>query len=245
MARAAKSATVTQAEARTIEFIGPPGRLVAVGDVPAVTGSPRISGKLEPFLVTGRQALRLRSTGRRGAARLGLRLDPATPPGEYEGELSAGDTAYRVLARVLPDPRVTLLAGELAFSGAVGETVTASLAIANDGNTGIEVPRAILIGLFDDDGLETAFAASYAKPVTGIDGFVEVFHGKLREAHSGLQKLSITRGAGTHAPGTSFAVDVAFDLRPPMRAGRRYHGVASTDFGEFSVSVSVSNGAAR
>lgn len=245
MARALKTAKAGGRETRTIEFIGPPGRLVAVGDVPKVQGPPRISGKLEAFLVPGREALRVRSAGRRGAARIGLRLDPRTPPGDYEGEMAAGEEAYRILAHVLPDMRVAVLAGELAFSGSVGETAIASLAIANDGNMEIELPRAIAIGLFDDDGLEAAFAASYAKPVTGIDAFVEVFHGKLREAHSGLQKLSITRGVGKHGPGTSFAAEFALELRAPMRPGRRYHGVASTDFGEFSISVSVSNGAAK
>lgn len=135
MARAAKTAKVAGSETRTIEFIGPPRRLVAVGEVPTVLGTPRISGKLETFLVLGRQALRVRSAGRRGAARIGLRLDPATPPGDYEGEMAAGEEAYRIRARVLPDMRVTVMAGELAFSGSVGETATASLAIANDGNT--------------------------------------------------------------------------------------------------------------
>jgi hypothetical protein len=245
MARATRTAKVAGDEIQTIEFIGPPGRLVAVGDIPLVPGTPRLSGKLEAFLVNGRQALRVRSAGRRGAARIGLRLDPATPPGDYEGAMSAGDEAYRIIARVLPETRVSVLAGELAFSGAIGETAVATLAIANDGNTEIELPRAIVIGLFDDDGLETAFAASYAKPVTGIDALVEVFHGKLRESHSGLQKLSVTKGFGKHGPGTSFAADFALELRAPMRPGRRYHGVVSTDFGEFSISVSVINGASK
>lgn len=245
MARAAKTAKADKTEARTIEFLGPPGRLVAVGDVPALTGVPEIKGDLEAFLRPGRQALRFRQAGRRGAARVHLRLDPATPPGDYTGEVVAGKETCRFLARVLPDPRVAVLAGELAFVGPLGGKATASLAIANDGNTEIEVPRAIPIGLFDDDGLETAFAASYGKPVKGIDAFVEVFHGKLREAHSGVQKLSVTKGYGTHGPGTSFSANFAMELKAPLRPGRRYHGVVSTDFGEFSISVSVTDGAVK
>lgn len=245
MARTAKKARSDRNEVRTIEFLGPPGRLVAVGNIPEITGVPEIKGKLEPFLVPGRRALRVRPAGRRGAARVHLQLDRATPPGDYTGEVVTEKESFRILARVLPDPRVTVLAGELAFSGPLDAKAEASLAIANDGNTEIVLPRAIAIGLFDDDGIETAFAASYAKPVTGIDAFVEVFHGKLSEAHSGVQKLAITKGHGKHAPGTSFSADFALELKAPLRAGRRYHGVASTDFGEFSISVSVTNGAVR
>ena len=248
MARAAKTAKAAKPEKstpRAFEFLGTPARLVAVGEIPEFSGVPEIKGKLAPFLLSGRQALRFRQAGRRGAARLHLRLDPTTPPGDYAGEIVTGKETHKFVARVLPDARVSVLAGELDFSGPLDSKPTASLAIANDGNTEIELPRAIPIGLFDDEGLETAFAASYAKPVSGIDAFVEVFHGKLREAHSGVQKLSVIRGYGTHAPGTSFAAEFALELKPPFRPGRRYHGVASTDFGEFSISVSVTNGAVK
>ena len=245
MERSAQTRQPTDTETRTIEFFGPPSRMVAVGDLPVFPESPRITGELEAFLPSGRQSLRLRQAGRRGAARVYLRLHPGTPPGDHEGEIVAGDETWPIIAHVAPDARVAVLTGELAFSGPVGGKATASLAIANDGNTEITVPQAIPIGLFDDDGLEAAFAASYAKPVKGVDGFFEVFHGKLREAHSGLQKLSITRGFGKHGPGTSFIADFALEIKPPMRPGRRYHGVASTDFGDFSVSVSVTNGAAK
>lgn len=244
-AKTAKKAKVDKTETQVIEFLGTPRRLVAVGEVPEFSGVPEVTGKLAAFLLPGRQALRIRQAGRQGAARVSLRLDPATPPGDYEGEVSTDKETCKIVARVLPDLRVTLLAGELDFSGPLDSQATASLAIANDGNTEIELPRAIAVGLFDDDGIETAFAASYAKPVAGIDAFVEVFHGKLREAHSGVQKLAVTKGYGKHGPGTSFSAEFALKLKAPFRPGRRYHGVASTDFGEFSISVSVTNGAVK
>lgn len=245
MARAAKKAKAADTETRTIEFLGTPSRLVAVGDIPEFSGVPEVKGKLEAFLLPGRQSLRVRQAGRRGARRVYLRLDPTTPPGEYDGEVTDGKETCRIVARVLSDARVTLLAGELDFSGPLDGKATAHLAIANDGNTAIELPRAIPIGLFDDNGLETAFAASYAKPVSGIDSFVKVFHGKLSEAHSGVQKLSVTKGYGTHGPGTSFSAEFALELKAPLRPGRRYHGVASTDFGELAIAVSVTNGAIK
>ena len=239
MAARAASKTATR-----LEFVGPPRGLVAVGDVPEIAGQEEVTGAIAKFLdKRGRRALRYNRAGRRGAARLRLRLDPGTPPGDYEGAIGSGKGAQAFVARVLPETWVTVLAGELSFAAPLGGTGVATLALSNDGNTEISLPRALPVGLFDDDGLETAFAATYAKPVKGIDAFFETFHGRLREAHSGLLKLKVTRGHGTHPPGTSFAVEFALDVAKPLKTGHRYHGVASMGFADLPVSVSVINGA--
>ena len=230
---------------RTLEFVGPPRRLVATGDVPQLADDAQITGPLAEHLTKGRAGLRVGRAGRRDRPRLRLRLDPRTPPGDYDGTLQAGTESFPVVARVLPETRVSVLAGDLEFAGAQGTRATATLALANEGNTEIRLPRVLAIGLFDDGGLETAFAASYAKPVTGIDQFVEVFHSKLREAHSGLVKLAVTRGYGTHPPGACFAAEFALDVAEPLKAGHRYHGVASTDFADLAISVSVTHGAVQ
>jgi hypothetical protein len=229
--------------AESLEFVGPPRRLVAVGDIPQLADGAEITGALAKYLGEGTAALRFRQAGRRGGARLSLRLDPRTPPGDYQGTLTAGKASWQVVARVQPETRVNVLAGDLSFVGAQGTTATAALALANEGNTEIHLPRALAIGLFDDDGLETAFAASYASPIKGIDSFVEVFHGTLRQAHSGIMKLAVTRGYGAHSPGTTFAAEFALDVARQLKVGHRYHGVASTNFAELAVSLSVTNGA--
>ncbi|MDT1062480.1 hypothetical protein RM190_11445 [Paracoccus sp. CPCC 101403] len=230
----------------SLEFVGPPRRLIAVGTIPQIGAGAEVSGPVTRFMpADGPPALRFSPEGRRGAARLRLRLDARTPPGAYEGAIGADKATLPFVARVLPETRVSLLAGELAFSGPQGATPMATLALANDGNTEITLPRAFAIGLFDDDGLETAFAASYVRPIKGIDAFVETFHGKLREAHSGILKLAVTRGYGPHAPGTSFAADFALEIGPTLRPGHRYHGVASTEFADLPITVTVINGAVK
>lgn len=228
--------------AKTIEFVGPPRRLVAVGDIPQIDGLPEISGPITKLLPPGRQALRVRSGGRRAAA-ISLRLASETPAGDYKGKLVAGKANYQVLARVLPETGAAILAGDLDFAGRLGTRAKATLAIANTGNTEIRLPRAIPIALFDDDGLESAFAASYAKPRQTVDDFFAAFHGRLRESHSGILKLAVSRGYGIHAPGSSFSAEFALNLTKPLKTGHRYHGVASTDFAEFPITVSVINGA--
>lgn len=240
---AARTATrKTAPAAGKLEFVGPPRGLVAVGDIPDIRGDEAVTGPVSEYLGDTR-ALRLSRAGRRGAARLRLRLSPTTPPGDYEGAIGSDGSAIAFAARVLPETRLSVLAGELAFTGVAGNTATATLALSNDGNTQILMPKALAIGLFDDDGIETAFAATYAKEASSLDAFFETFHGRLREAHSGLQKLVVARGAGSHAPGSSFVAEFALDLAKPLRAGHRYHGVASFDFGELPITVSVKNGA--
>ncbi len=232
-----KPDTATQA----LEFVGPPRRLVAVGYVPTLEGPTQIKGPLSKFLAEGRQAVRSRRGGRR-AAGMTLRLAANTPAGDYKGMLSTTDQEYAITARVLAETNLSILAGELALVGPSGGSAKTTMAIANNGNTEIKFPRAIPIALFDDDGLETAFATSYAKPRETVDDFFAAFHGKLSEAHSGILKLAITRGHGIHPAGTSFSIDFALDISKPLRPGRRYHGVASTDFADFPITLSVTPG---
>jgi hypothetical protein len=238
----AKSTKVkTAAATPAFEFVGPPRRLVAVGDVPTLEGPIKIDGPLSMYVPQERQAVRSRGEGRRASGAT-LRLAANTPAGDYKGTLSAEKQVYAVTARVLPETKVSILAGELALVGPLGQRATTTMAIANQGNTEIRFPRAIPIALFDDDGLETAFATSYAKPRNSFDDFFAAFHGKLSESHSGILKLVITRGHGIQKPGTSFSVDFALDILKPLRSGRRYHGFATTDFADFPITLSVTSG---
>jgi hypothetical protein len=234
----AKTTVEKSVTSQTLEFVGPPRRLVAVGFVPVLNGETQIKGPVSKFLSEDRQAVRSRREGRR-AAGLILRLAANTPAGDYKGTLSTEDLDFDFTARVLAETNTSVLAGDLAFVGPSGGKAMTTMAIANNGNTEVTFPRAIPIALFDDDGLETAFATSYAKPRESVDDFFAAFHGKLRESHSGIMKLAITRGYGTHPPGTSFSVDFTLDITKPLRPGRRYHGVASTNFADFPITLSV------
>jgi hypothetical protein len=142
-----------------------------------------------------------------------------------------------VMVRVLPVVQVMSNPSELSFVGAPGSTATALLTLVNAGNVPVDLPKTAPIGVFDDEGVETAFAATYGKTVETFDNFVQIFHGKLREAHGGVMKLTLTRGAGVHLPGARAVVEMALDLPKDLKPGHRYHGVFSTDFAALSLSV--------
>ena len=224
------------------EFIGPPRRLVAVGQVPELAQPATITGPVAKLLSPGRQSLRVRRAGRR-AAGMNLRLAPQTPPGNYKGKISAGKASHSFTARVLANTSLDVLTGALDFSGPPGARPVVTLAFANNGNTDVALPRAIAVALFDDDGIESAFAASYAKPRDTMDAFVSAFHGRLRQAHTGILKLAIARGFGTHGPATTFSADFRLTIPAEIGAGRRFHGIASTEYFDLPISLSVTNGA--
>lgn len=230
MAKAARAAT------GEIEFIGPPRRLIAVGALPDLAAMEfDLEGPLANFLASTRPALRLRQA--RGSRRLKLRLRPDTPPGDYPGVLRTGKQTWPANARVQPFLRARLEPAELSFRGSPGETATCLTILVNEGNVPVELPKHAPLGIFDDDGIETAFAATYRENGETIDAFLSTFTRKLREAHGGLMKLSLLRGAGSHPPGAAVAVEVAAELPGALLKGHRYHGIWSTDFANIAVSV--------
>jgi hypothetical protein len=227
----------SSSEAPGIEFVGPPGRLIAVGALPDLGGGAlRLDGPLAEW---GDPHRPLKYRNARGVPELKLRLRPETKPGEYRGTLWTGKANWPVLARVLPVNRVSVSPAELVFTGPPGATATCLTTLVNRGNTDIVLPAYAPVGIFDDDGIETAFAATYARKTEKIDDFLSAFTGKLREAHGGLMKLSVLRGAGTHKPGASVALEVAADLPGTLPNGHRFHGVWTTDFANLAVSVTA------
>lgn len=232
-------ASQTQASPPPIEFVGPPRGLIAVGDIADLAGTDwHLDGGISEYLALRGTALRHRRHG--GGMR--LRLQPQTPPGDYATTLYAGDRTMAAVLRVLPAVQATLNPADLSFTGAPGEQPTALMTLVNSGNVPVELPRMAPVGIFDDEGVETAFAATYGKPIETFDNFVQIFHGKLREAHGGVMKLSVTRGAGLHQPGTSAVVEMSLALPKDLKPGHRYHGVFSLDFAALAISVIVMKG---
>ena len=225
----------TRTAPATIEFVGPPRGLIAVGDIGDLAGPDwHLDGSITAYLAQRGQALRPR---RRAGGGLRLRLLPHTPPGDYAARLCVGEKFVDTVVRVLPAVQVTISPSELSFVGAPGSTASALMTLVNAGNVPVELPKTAPVGIFDDEGVETAFAATYGKPIETFDNFVQIFHGKLREAHGGVMKLTVTRGAGVHQPGTSAVVEFSLDLPGDLRPGHRYHGVFSTDFAALAISV--------
>lgn len=225
--------------AEAIAFVGTPRRMVAVGPVPDLDGAEvRLEGGAAGFLALRRSPLRART--RRGAPAMKLRLRPDTPPGDHEAVLHAGDRSWPVRVHVLPRLSVKMTPAGLSFTAAPGGRATCTAAVVNEGNVAVELPKVAGVGIFDDDGIESAFAATYAQEADSLDDFFETFHKRLREAHGGLMKLSLTRGAGSLEPGASAIIEITAQLPEKLTRGHRYHGVWNAGFARVAVKVNAS-----
>lgn len=228
----------TASDADRIEFVGTPRRLVAVGALPEVEGELSLEGEAAGLVSERHRALHAHALrGRRG---MSLRLRPDAPPGDHQAVLRAGGQSWPVRLHVLPQVEVQMTPAGLSFTGAPGERVSCRAAIANSGNVAVELPKLAPVGIFADDGLESAFAATYADGADDFEEVFEAFHRRLREAHGGLMKLSITEGAGPLAPGASAVLEITAQLPEKLTRGRRYHGVWRTGFLNVAVKVTAS-----
>ena len=223
-----------------ILFSGPPRRLIAMGEVPDLSGVEfRPGGPLKAHLPERGHALRLRNNTRRGISSAKLKLSPNTPPGQYKGQLVGKDQSWDALITVQPNVSVSIAPAELTFSAQPGKRALFVATLRNLGNVDVTIPKAAPIGIFDDDGVETAFASTYGKKFEDVNDFFSNFIGKLNEAHGGLMKLTLVKGAGAHPPGATVLLEIGADIPAEARKGHRYHGVWTTDFANLAVSIFV------
>lgn len=226
--------------ARPVDFIGPPARVrLASADAQAFAGARGVHWSAgakksrgeqppEPLLRVGRDASRTR-----------LKLDPRTEPGEYTAVVELADGGEReVTISVEPRPRLRVSPGELRLAGPPGGSVSARLFIENRGNVPVTVGDALVTGVFDDDGIETAFASTYRMETDDLNKIVGNVFTRLREAHGGLLRLRVVEGARTYAPGESGVLLLETVLNAnKLRRGHAYHGVL--DIGPHGIAVSI------
>jgi len=210
------------------QFVGPPGRLrLAPGPSAPVTGGAALAAvhlpeSLRPLLSDRHPALRRG----RDPSRARLRLPPNTPPGRYEASLEYADGQRQPLGlTVEPRPRIRVSPGTLHLSGAAGARVRAQLLVENRGNVPLAIDEALVTGVFDDNGIETALASAYRLQSEDLNQIVATVFGRLREAHGGLLKLRVLEGAGTLAVDERRLLTLETTLGAKLHPGHGYHGV--------------------
>jgi hypothetical protein len=174
-----------------------------------------------------------------GRSPLRIRIDKRTPPGDYEAVLRAGGETYPVRITVEPAPGLSASPAEIVFAGAPGDEAEARLTLINTGNVAIDIPRSASVGIYDDDGIEQAFAQTYRLETDDANQLVGHLLQKLREGHGGLLKINVD-GAGTLDGGSSCVLSLRAQLAPKhLKAGHSYHGVWSLDPLHIAVAVTL------
>ncbi|HET6786789.1 MAG TPA: hypothetical protein VFW84_14725 [Aquabacterium sp.] len=217
------------------QFIGPPGRLRLAG-VNAEQWQQLQDLQLPEGLRSGRAGPALRRG--RDPSRTRLRLPAGTPPGDYEVLARWADGRQQaVTVSVQARPRLRVTPSVLRLVGLPDASVSARLLLNNRGNVPIDISSALVTGLFDDDGIETALASVYRMESTDVSQIVGHAFGKLREAHGGLLKLRVRDGAGLLAPGEQRLIDLETRLADKLQPGHSYHGVL--EIGSHGIAIEV------
>lgn len=223
---------MTEKRRASVDFLGPPTRLrLATADFDTIASACAVHWprgqytQAQPVLRRGRDPAHTR-----------LRLDPATPPGDYTAVLELADGGKReVTVSVEPRPRLRVAPSELRFAGPPGGAVSARLLLENRGNVGIAIGDALVTGVFDDDGIETALASTYRMETDDLNKIVGNVFARLREAHGGLLRLRVAEGAGELIPGERRVLVLETTLSSKLRPGHGYHGVL--EIGGHGISV--------
>ncbi len=187
---------------------------------------PRIeaSPELAAWLDTSRSRAGV-SIGPRRRGRLRLRLRPETPPGEYTASVSHGELQQQILVTVHARVLATVQPHVLLWSGLPGTRARVEIVLTNAGNVPLEVPESCVTGIFDDKGIEAAFASTYRQETDDLNQLAGHLLSKLRESHGGLFKVHIAGGARNLAPGELCNLTLQTTLASKLLPGHSYHGL--------------------
>jgi hypothetical protein len=228
----------TETYASGLRLFGTPRRLVLVGDLPE-GGDWTLALPEELTGQNGKHVLRL-PRGRPLAERPPrFRLRATTPPGTYAAKLESEDQVLPVTIEVTAAPGLTVTPGTVGFAALAGAATRARVAMSNRGNTDVVVPARGFAGLYDDDGIELAFAETYRQPMDEPARLPGFWLSRLREGHGGLLRLDVVDGSGPLIPGESRMITVATTLSDHLRSGHSYHGFWKVGPLKLAVAVAV------
>ncbi|HXJ03436.1 MAG TPA: hypothetical protein VNH44_19605 [Micropepsaceae bacterium] len=170
---------------------------------------------------------------------LKLRLDHATPAGKYQAQLRLSGKSVPVTLEIAPAPRLSVFPESANFAGKAGGESELDMTVVNKGNVAIELPERSIVGLFDDEGLEAAFAETYRQDTDDPVQLAGHWLRKLRDGYGGLLKLRIGSGSGSLPPDAERTIVVSAHLPENLKRGHSYHGIWEIGPVNYRVAVAV------
>jgi hypothetical protein len=168
-----------------------------------------------------------------------LRLDRTAPAGKYQAELRLSGKTVPVTLEIAPAPRLSVFPLSADFVGKAGSEPVLEISLANEGNVAIDLPERSIVGIFDDEGLEAAFAETYRQDTDDPVQLVGHWLRKLRDGYGGLLKLRIDSGSFSLPPGAERTIKVSAQLPESLKRGHSYHGIWEIGPVHYRVTVAV------
>ena len=154
----------------TLVFRGVPQQLLLQNEPPDIKGFDiEPDKKLARYIRSDGRLIRVK-TDRSGKLRkLKISLDPVTPPGLYHAILKTDDRQMSIEINVETRPLPVFLPSKLSLTGAPGDKIKSSVQIVNRGNADFDLPDTAAVGVYDNLGIETAFASTYRQDSERFD----------------------------------------------------------------------------
>ena len=164
-----------------------------------------------------------------GRTQLRLRLDPATPPGRYEGQVRLGDLVRPLAIDVLPSVKLNIRPTPLVVDAAQGLAPVVAVSFENRGN----VPLTIDVSGHYPLAEEAPVAADRLDRASQSENPLAVIFDKVLGRDPtpvlipfGVLVMDMLGGPAPLAPGASIVADVALKLPANLSPSARYHTFA-------------------
>lgn len=226
-------------EREPVRFKGSPARMLATLELSEALAS---SGACRVILPeTGSLPLAIRPLRSQPPiiSALSFRLPKSTPPGSYKGNIELGERRIPIVVDVESRSSLRFIHPKFTYRGLPGARVSTQLTLLNRGNVSVTLPGKDTFCVFEDDGVARAFyrglAAENSDSARRIDRILD----ELAEAHGGLVRVTINKGAGRLAPEELRELEV--DLHFPRRliGGKTYRGTWSVSGADLEVVIEV------
>ncbi len=175
--------------------------------------------------------------------RVSLRMQPGTPPGSYEAELTPAEgRCVPVSIHVLECRRLRLSPASFSVSHEAGATFNVRFSAQNLGNVALDIPTRAALELHDGelDWTDHFHGAARAHGDEGHNAFLDAFVKKLAHAEPPLGRAKIVKGAGMLAAQESRVIEAELALPKKLHNGRTYQAIVKIADAQLFMTLHVS-----
>ncbi len=168
----------------------------------------------------------------RRSARLRLRLDPTTPPGEYQARVEVGGSSRPLLISVVERIAIDLEPTSFVIENRPGESVSKSATVTNRGNVPVTIGEIGPVPLDDEQKecriLRRAAEALDSEETITLDRLVEAIARASKRVldESGLLRVRNLSGTVEVSPGETVRLDLQVDVPATLDPHTRYRASA-------------------
>ncbi len=225
-------------EREPVRFKGSPARVVATLELTEALASSRACRVTLPEAGTFPLAVRpLRSQPPMISA-LSFRLPKSTPPGCYQGSIDLGEQRIPIVVDVESRSSIRFIHPKFTYKGLSGARVRTQLSVLNRGNVSVTLPGKDTFCVFEDGGVARALYRGLAAENLGgrrIDHILD----ELADAHGGLVRITINKGAGRLAPEEVRELEIDLHFPRKVMSGKTYRGTWSISGADLEVVIEI------